>query len=386
MTWRRSVFFLVLYFVQGVALAYFTGFQKRYLMSAGVSGDRIAWISGLVIAPFILKPFLGLIADSLAIRRKPAIALGLGLAALAFGSAAMVNPASEFYLFSALMITASVGVAIFDTVSDALAVDAFSESEFGPLQSAMLTGKSVGLILFSIVFGVLIDSVGYENVFAFLCLAMFVPFTIWKSVASVPRKRQFEWSAFRVLIKDYVAALAVFGVIYSIPSFGVSGLFAYYFSTLGYSAAEGGRFEALKSIGAVVGAISFAALVRRFDLRKIAVAATLAAVAIRAGFTWSVSAWYLGCSVALFGVVWALRETIYMTLAMKITQPAIAATMFSLLMAFSNLGTSIGEGWATAAAGRSGFAYAFVLFGLMNIAGLWYFYPGNLVKSRATVV
>jgi len=370
---RRSSFFIVLYFVQGVAIAYFTGFQKRYLLAQGIEPDRIALLTSLVLLPFILKPFIGLVADSLAVPRKLAIAAGLALAAAAFALALGVGPAQEFYFFASLMITASLGVAIFDTVADALAVDAFADSEFGELQSRMLMGKSIGLILFSVIFGVVIDRGGYGQVFLFLAAAMLVPLTVWRSVGRVARKERFQWRAFRAFTRGDVASLAIYGVIYSIPSFGISGLFAYYVSAMGANATQVGWLESLKSVGAVGGAVAFPWLLQRFGFRRMAVMATLAAVVISVLAPWYASFVYLGVVVAIFGATWALRETVFTTLAMRLTDPAIAATMFSLLMAFSNLGTSLGEGWATAAAGRRGFEFAFVFFGLLNLASLWHF-------------
>ncbi|HVJ64443.1 MAG TPA: MFS transporter [Bdellovibrionota bacterium] len=364
---------MVLYFVQGVAIAYFTGFQKRYLLGHGIDPDRIAILSSLVLLPFILKPFIGLVADSLSVPRKLAIAVGLAVASGAFAMALGVNPAQEFYLFAALMITASLGVAIFDTVADALAVDAFADSEFGELQSRMLMGKSLGLILFSVIFGVVIDRGGYGQVFLFLAVAMLVPLAVWRSVGRVSRKERFEWRAFRAFTRRDVVSLAIYGVIYSIPSFGVSGLFAYYLSAMGANATQVGWLESVKSVGAIGGAMAFPWLLQRFGFARVAVIATLAAVGVSVLAPWYASFIYLGVVVALFGATWALRETVFTTLAMRLTDPAIAATMFSLLMAFSNLGTSLGEGWATAAAGRRGFEFAFVFFGLLNVASLWHF-------------
>lgn len=331
-------------------------------------------MSGLVLLPFILKPILGLIADSMEIKRKIAIAVGLVVAAVSFASAASVDPNQKFFLFSVLMMMASLGVAIFDTIADALAVDAFDNEDFGSLQSAMLAGKSLGLILFSVIFGILIDSVGYHDVFIFLGLAMLVPFVVWSGVKHVPRKEPFKWTAFRVLIQKKIVWIALFGVVYSIPSFGVSGLFSYYFSKMGMGATQVGWLEATRSIGAVVGALMFAGLIRRFELRTIAIFATFAALLVSVAVPWQSSNAYFYVILSLFGIIWALRETVYTTIAISVTDPAIAATMFSLLMAVSNLGTSIGETWATAMAGRQGFETTFVWFGLLNLLSLFYFY------------
>lgn len=362
----KFLFFVLLYFVQGVALAYFTGFQKRFLLEAGVDPNWIAALTSFVLLPFILKPIIGLVADSFNVSRKLCIAIGLGSASFAFSMALGVSPKEQFTLFGALMVLASLGVSLFDTVADALAVDSFDDKDFGKLQSAMLAGKSLGLIIFSIIFGLMIDSSGYDHVFVFLSGFMLIPFVIWKSIKKTPRKETFEWAAFAALAQKHVILIALFAVVYSIPSFAVSGLYSFYFSSQNMSATDVGVMESIKSIGAVLGALGFMFLSRKLSQSIIFTTSALGAVVVScaSGFAYGSMAWVI---VFLFGVFWAIREAIFSTLAMRATKPAIAATMFSLMMAFSNLGTSIGEGLATSASGAIGFKETFVVFGLLNL-------------------
>src|SRR5436853_7707497 len=82
--WYRLVMFGLLYFVQGAALAYISTFMKPHLNSFNIDADQIALLGSLLLVPFILKIFIGLISDRVNLfgfgHRKPYIVLGLLLA------------------------------------------------------------------------------------------------------------------------------------------------------------------------------------------------------------------------------------------------------------------------------------------------------------------
>lgn len=92
---RLSMFGLV-YFVQGSALAYFRNFQKPYLDDLNVDVDVIGSLTSILLLPFILKVFIGMLSDRVNLfgwgHRKPYVVLGLLLAALTFGATGFVAP------------------------------------------------------------------------------------------------------------------------------------------------------------------------------------------------------------------------------------------------------------------------------------------------------
>jgi len=104
----RLFVFGSLYFVQGVALAYFRNFQKPFLDSHGISAARIGLLTSILLLPFVLKIFIGMISDRVSLfgkgYRKPYIVFGLLLAVLSFALVSRVNPGDNFLLFSALIL------------------------------------------------------------------------------------------------------------------------------------------------------------------------------------------------------------------------------------------------------------------------------------------
>jgi len=76
----------------------------------------------------------------------------------------------------------------------------------------------------------------------------------------------------------------------------------------------------------------------------------------------------------LWGIAWGFQETVFVALAMNLADLRIAASMFALMMAISNLGTAVGEGVATALVDDLGFTTVLRLLGgvsLLTLPILW---------------
>jgi len=82
-------------------------------------------------------------------------------------------------------------------------------------------------------------------------------------------------------------------------------------------------------------------------------------------------AWFL---VALFGVCYDTYQTVYFALALEYTDPRIAATMFSILMAVTNIGQGVGLGLTGFFADSFGFKMTFIVMALLNFAVLPFFH------------
>jgi PAT family beta-lactamase induction signal transducer AmpG len=74
--------------------------------------------------------------------------------------------------------------------------------------------------------------------------------------------------------------------------------------------------------------------------------------------------------VALFGVCYGVYQTVYFALAMEYTDPRIAATMFSIMMAVTNIGQGVGMGMTGAFVDTMGFQTTFIIMAAINLAAL----------------
>jgi predicted MFS family arabinose efflux permease len=67
----------------------------------------------------------------------------------------------------------------------------------------------------------------------------------------------------------------------------------------------------------------------------------------------------------LWGAAWSFQETAYVTLAMRFSVGAWAATFFAICMIFSNLGTSLGEALGGLLVPHLGFDGTFMVLALI---------------------
>lgn len=368
--WRKLLFFGVLYFVQGAALAYVINFQKPFLAQHGISKETLGLFTSLLLIPFIAKVFLGYLSDRWPVgrwgSRKPYMFFGLGLFAFCYAGLSALNPGKDFPVFAALTWFASLGLAWFDTCADGWAVDAASESEQGPVQAAMIAGKSLGLVLMSAAFGHVAQRYGFGVIFQFLAALALAVLIL---VLMVPHKtagvaHSIYIKSPRDLMKPFYLFFALFGVAYSVASFGTDGLLTLFLSeTRGAGALEIGYFGMSRGCGALCGAVLFAFAQRSIGLKR---AAYLAIVLVAFGCLMprtSLPALALG---VLWGMAWGFQETAFVTLAMRFAQGPWAATLFAASMIFSNVGTSVGE--ALGAPNVPAFGYDGVFTGFALIA------------------
>jgi PAT family beta-lactamase induction signal transducer AmpG len=374
--------FGLLYFVQGAALAYFRNFQKPYLSGLGIDPDVIGLLTSILLLPFILKIFIGMLSDRINLlgfgHRKPYIILGLLLAVVAFGGAGFVLPDRNLMLFAILIVTGSFSVTLFDSTTDGLAIDTTPPQEHGTVQGTMVGGRATGFIILSLVFGALVQGQGYRVVFLIIAVGMLLPL-LWVFRVREPKQRVeeqlFQWNAFSTLLKPFFLIFGTYAIVYSIASFGIDGLVTLFMSDH-FNASEAliGQYGALRGVGAVIGAIGGGVLIDRLGRQRSAYGAAIVIClsAILIGAASSLN--FLLALGLLWGLAWGFQETVFVALAMGLTNTRIAASMFAVMMALSNLGTAIGEGVATGLTDNLGFTMVFWLLAginLMTLSILW---------------
>ena len=372
--WQKLSFFSLLYFVQGAVFAYVVNFQKLFLTEKGMTKDSLGLFTALLLIPFILKVFLGMLSDRVPFgrwgSRKPYMIIGLGLFALGYLILPGLEPASQFFHFAALSFLASVGLALFDTCADGWAIDVALDNEQSSIQAAMVCGRSFGFIAMSMGFGGLSLLFGYSVIFYVLAgLAL----TVGAVVLMVPHrpmdggqlesKRGMAWADFRQLRQPAYFVFAMYGVLYSIASFGTDGLLTLHLSDtqLANNFAIG-EFGTFRGMGALVGAYAFARLAPRYGQSQVL---TFALALLGAGALLPLLSLPIYLAGGLWGVAWGFQETAFVTVAMGYSRGAWAATLFAIAMIFSNVGTSLGEAVAAPSAGRFGYNVVFVGFALL---------------------
>lgn len=379
---NSPIFFSILYFVQGAILAYVSNFQKPYLSSSNVSLAAIATLTTLMIIPFIIKIFFGMLSDRVSLlgkgHRRPYMLIGLSIGAACFLSLLTVSPGENFTLFSALMITATFGMALFDTATDGFAIDLNRERDNSEaIQSYMMAGKSLGYIALSSAFGYLAGSVGYRSVFATLAGLIVVVF-IWvlafaressSHSETLTANRDSKSPGFFRELGWPAVIFAAYAVFYSVLSFGIDGIITLFLHrTLHFESTEIGFYGSARGVGAICGAVLAGLLSKKIGIAKTSYCSLILltiSAAILSLINSPSTALLLG---GLWGLAWAFQETVFLILAMRLSEQALAATAFAFLMIFSNIGTAVGEGLATTLSGFLGFEKVFLGFGILSLA------------------
>jgi predicted MFS family arabinose efflux permease len=132
---------------------------------------------------------------------------------------------------------------------------------------------------------------------------------------------------------------------------------------LGIDLSTAGLITTIWGVGCVAGALVGGVVLDKAGgraalwLSLVSVLATLVFIALVPSLGLAYAA------VVLFGLAYGASQAIYFAMAMKYTRPDIAASMYSILMAVTNVGQGIGLGVGGLLAKSMGFMPTFLLFG-----------------------
>ena len=374
---RRYLFamFAMLYFVQGVIQAYQLNFFKPHMDSEGIDADRLAIVASLALLPFIIKWIFGIISDRFNLfgrgHRVPYMQIGLVSTGLAFLLAYFIDPSESFGVLAAVVLMATFFMALFDTTADALAVDVVPPADHSRVQAFMTGGRAAGLVVVSLIFGLIADSIGYQAIFLAIAALMLIPlFMVRKVQEPVQRTpaHSFDRRAFRVMLQPRYFVFALFLILAWTFFQGIDGLVTFYMSNeLDSSGSTIGLYGTLKGIGMVIGAVGLSYVMNRFG-RRTAALTTVSLVTLGGLMFSALESETAIVSVAvLWGIAVGLQWTTYVTLSMGVTDTRIAGSMFAILQTMSNIGIGAGEGVATALSDNIGFDGVFRTFALANL-------------------
>jgi len=373
----RYTMFGLLYFTQGTILSYFTALNALYLLEYGLDLTRIGIMGTIALIPFVIKVFLGMLSDKVNIlglgHRKPYIVIGLLVQMICLVFVPLINPGTTFWLYVAIAFLLQMGIALYDTCTDGLALDTTPVSEKGTIQGFMVGGRAVGVIVTASLVGFLAENVSWSAVFWVLAILTLPPFFFLHTVREAPRiqERAFDWKAFSAFKQLPVIALAIIGFIFFLIIIGVNQIVNPYLQdTFNISLSTAGFFTTVWGVGVVLGSIAGGGLINKLGNRNavmIAIGVALVAILSLSAINQLSFAWFL---VALFGVCYGTYQTVYFALAMEYTDPRIAATMFSILMAVTNIGQGVGLGLTGFFADSYGFKTTFIVMALLNFAVL----------------
>lgn len=373
----RYSMFALLYFAQGAVLSYFTALNAIYLLSFDLSMSQIGLISGIALTPFVLKIFLGILSDRINLfnlgHRKPYIIFGLILQAVCLIIVPFIHPGKDFAFYGLIAFLVMSGMAMYDTTTDGLALDTTPENEAGKIQGIMVGGRAMGVVVLSSLIGVMAQKVSWMVAFWLLALLTLIPLILVVGFKEPPRnpEQKFEWKAFSAFKHWPIIALGLLGALYSLIINAANEIINPFLqSSFGISIMMAGFFTTVWGIGVVIGGITGGPLTDKIGQRRsveIALVISFISVAIFSITPTASIAWPL---VFIFGLTFGYYETVYFAISMRKSDPRIAASMFSILMAIANIGTGIGLPIAGLLADGVGYRWTFAIIASLNLLAI----------------
>lgn len=371
------VMFGLLYFAQGTVLSYFTALNAIYFLSKGLTMGDVGIFASIALIPFVIKIFLGMLSDKVNLfgmgHRKPYIVIGLVIQALCLIAAPFIDPAGAYWGFVALAFVLQMAMALYDTCTDGLALDIIPEEEHGTIQSYMVGGRALGVVITASIVGLLAEHVSWLAVFWLLALFTLLPLPMVLRLreATRPVERTFDWGAFRAFRHSHVLALAGLGFVIFFIIAGANQMVNPFLETeFGIALSTAGLITTVWGIGAVLGGAAGGAFIKRLGNRNAvitALAVTFVAVLALALTPNTLVAWPV---VVAFGLAYGVCQTLYYALSMNYTDPRIAASMFSILMAVTNVAQGVGMAVGGGLTDAIGFRWTFAIIAALNVVAL----------------
>ncbi|MCB9444257.1 MAG: MFS transporter [Ardenticatenaceae bacterium] len=378
----RFTLFGLLYFVQGAMLAYVLVFNNLYLRQFGATAGQLSLLNGLLVVPFILKIGIGLLSDKVRLtlpllgsgNRVPYISTGLILIAVGGIGAAFIPPVAMYPLFVAVALFIAMGLALYDTVMDGLAIDVTPDSEQGQVQAVMVIGRALGLVMMSAIYGRVITAYGWQIIFWAVALFALTPLSLLWFVhepAERAATQTFSWAALRGLWRVEIARFSLYAIVYSVAVYGANAIVALFANEkLGGTLVQVGDVAALGGVGMVLGGILGVVLTKRVSIWQQGIWTTGLVSLSLLSLAWVATLENIGTITLLWGVVLAAAELVFITLAMAKSDRRMGAGQFAIFMAISNVGTGMGQAATTGLIDTVDFHWIFVGLALINLLAI----------------
>lgn len=376
-TFTRYAMFGSLYFTQGTILSYFSALNALYFLSRGLSMTDVGIFASIALIPFVVKIFWGMLSDRVNLfgmgHRKPYILIGLVVQTLVLVVIPFVDPGKYYWWFVGLAFILQMGMALYDTCTDGYALDSTPEEEEGTIQGFMVGGRALGVVLTASVVGILADKVSWAAVFWLLAVLTLIPIPLVLRIkeGERPVERKFEWAAFGAFKQKTVLALGGLGFVFFLIIAGVNVLVNPFLEQeFQISLSLAGLYTTVWGVGVVLGGVVGGALIQKIGRRSgtlISMGISFLGVLALAVTASPQIAWPI---VAAFGLAYGTYQTVYFALSMNFTDSRISASMFSILMAISNVAQGVGMALSGFLADTIDYRWTFVLFAAFNFLAL----------------
>jgi PAT family beta-lactamase induction signal transducer AmpG len=393
----------ILYVAQGVPVGFFYIAVPAWLAASGASAAAVGTVLGATSLPWTLKFLNGFLMERypyLPMGRRRAWLIGaqLTMATFLFAMAALAPGPHDTALLATLSFLVMTATTFQDIAIDAMAVDLLQDDERARANGLMFGGQAIGSGIAGTAAGFGIGRIGIGGVAALAGVALLLLILLVVLCRERPGERLLPWTAGRASAACEAAHLGAWGpmlretwramtmrisLLCMLPML-CAGLYGGFYvganpllavRAAGWSQERIATFSSVGSFCAgLLVAVIASPLVGRLGYRR-AIQLVFALVAL-AGLAMLAAQplWAQGWPVAaLILVSDPLNFTLAACLgavAMRLCNPAVAATQFTLYMATNNLGRSLGSwvlGSTDAIGGTTALVAGWVVIGLAGL-------------------
>ncbi len=365
----------ILYVAQGVPIGLFWLAIPAWMATNGADASDIGYVLGLTALPWTLKLVNGFIMDRytfLPMGRRRAWIAGAQcvMIALLIACAVMRPEVDDILLLGIAGFVVNMATTFQDVAVDGLAVDIMEEEERARASGMMFGGQAIGISLATGLTGVAIAAFGPSA--AYLLSAGFIGMITgyililrerdgerrfpWGTGGIHPRNAEIHLSAWWPILKNTFKSMLLPISLLWLPILLVRGFHYGMFTAItpALGANELGWDEV-----AITGTVSTAQLVAgilgltlggwagdRFGAKKATIALFLLYMCVSATMILAQSMWSDPALFFTFVYAWCALDVLItvaaLPISMRLCHPSVAATQFTLYMACSNFGISIG--------------------------------------------
>ncbi len=401
----RATAIILLYFMQGIVAGLSLIAIPAWLAARGASPIEVGGFVGTAMLPWSLKLFSGLLMDRFTYqpmgrRRSWILVAQASMMLTLFGFAIAAPSASQIVLLAGFCFTLNLCAAFNDVAVDGMTVDLVPEEDRTTINGFMFGSQTLGVSAAGFIAGQLLvdDKIS----------AMAILFGVFVGIASLfisllrerPGERLFPWTsgqpsaecttrqhaAWLPILKGIFQSLLSPSILLFLTGFGLATVtFSFSDSVaptlavqqLGWGSDDYSNYASVVGlVAAIAGATMPTFLVRWAGLRMTmsTLFLILAIAAMIAGATfenWESSTIF----ATIFAVQYVTSLFLSITLivwAMRLCNPAIAASLFALFMAVPNLARSSMSGSFGWVVEGGGYAAAYYAVAALSLAGLFF--------------
>jgi len=399
---RLSTLF-ILYVAQGVPLGLFWFAIPAWMAANGATPADIGYVLGLTTLPWTLKLVNGFIMDRytfLAMGRRRIWIIGAQTAMIALlAGCALIGPGvKDILLLGIAGFVVNMATTFQDVAVDGMAVDIMEEEERARASGMMFGGQSIGIASATALSGLAIARLGPSA--AYLLSATFIgAITIymllltertgerlapWSAGDVHPRNRLIHVGAWLPIFKSTVASMIRPVSLFWLPVLLVRGFHYGMFTAVTPLIGTGNVGWSEVQVTGVVGTAQFVAgivgltlggwLGDTFGAKKSTIAMFVVLMALSAAMWFSVATWGDPAYFTAFVYAWCaldvLITVVALPISMRLCDPRVAATQFTLYMATNNFGISLAAWVFRFSKQMSGLPMMFVVVFALHLVGL----------------